>query len=273
MKQTLLEMVQRISDFISGEAVNSISQSRESKQIANIVKETYFDMLTRKELDAKENFFTFDNLIEPELFPTYLKLKEDCISILYVKYLNEETNTYTELCYEEPEVFIQKQMNIDSNLFYPDGTSRVVDIVDFSGVKFKVRNDKHPSRYTIIDDMFLVFDSYNLKYDDTIQQAKVNCYGTFAPPFILEDDFVPHINAVHFPALLSLSKNKAAYELKEWTDPLEFDRANKQVVLQSRLGKRIEKGPSTIWKNRQGTGRRSRGYYGYRAGWNRNVWL
>lgn len=48
MKQTLLEMVQRILESIDGQMIESIEDTREAVQVANCVKETYYHYCTQE---------------------------------------------------------------------------------------------------------------------------------------------------------------------------------------------------------------------------------
>ena len=52
MKQTLLDIVQRVADYSNAGSVNSIHDTIESEQIASIVKATYVDIILRRELPS-----------------------------------------------------------------------------------------------------------------------------------------------------------------------------------------------------------------------------
>lgn len=255
-KQTLLEMVQRIAEYIDAGTVTSISDTRESMQIARIVKETYEDLLIRNEIRVEKNFYTLDSIIDPDSHPTYLKFKEPVININSIEYFNEATDNWTSLSYIEPEDFIRIQSNMNKTFDNTTGDPLFMDIVDYNGVKFRVRTNKHPSTFTILNDEYAVFDSFDKRFDDTIQESKVRVYGTFMPEFILEDDFIPNMNTIHFPLLLSLSKVNALMELKTESNPQEVNRARKQTIITSRIDRRIEGQDGTTWKNRKFYGRR-----------------
>ena len=47
MKYTLLEMTQDILSNMSSDEVNSISDTTESLQVATIIKQKYFDLISR----------------------------------------------------------------------------------------------------------------------------------------------------------------------------------------------------------------------------------
>lgn len=249
MKQTLLEMVQRIAEYIDGETINSISDTRESSQIANIVKETYQYLLQTREINTRDNIVHFDDVIQAENKPNYLKYKDTVFEIFDLKYKDLETGKYTTIQWIEPEAFLQKSLSLDPN------DENVQQVVDYSGITLFVRNDKHPQYYTSFDDVHIAFDSYNSDKEDTIHDNNVIATGRYMPEFRLEDDFVPDMAPQHFPLLLSKSKEIAGVELKEYTNPLESDRAAKLTVITNRLANRELK-ESRIWHTRQNTGRR-----------------
>ena len=257
-KETLLEIVQRIAEYIDAGTVNSITDTRESMQIAKIVSETYYDLLLRNEIAVEYNFYKPDSIVEPTTKPNYFKLKQPAITINSVRYKNETTDKYTELCYVTPEEFISSRINLSKTFNKDTNEPQWIDVTDFSGVEYRIQNNKHPSYYTILNDEYIVVDSFDLSVEDTIQESKVIIYGKFMPSFVLEDDFIPNINTIHFPTLLSMSKIAAGAELKEWMSPQEYNKARKQVIISNQLDKRIEGIGSTIWNNRSRDGRRNK---------------
>jgi uncharacterized membrane protein len=48
MKMTLLEMVQNILSDMDSEEINSISDSNEAEQIAKVIENTYFNLISTR---------------------------------------------------------------------------------------------------------------------------------------------------------------------------------------------------------------------------------
>ena len=249
MKQTLLEMVQRIAEFIDGETINSIDDTRESTQIANIVKETYQYLLQTREINTRDNIVHFDDVVQTENKPNYLKYQDTVFEIFDLQYKDLEDGRYSRVQYIEPEVFLQKSLSLDPN------DENVQQVVDYSNITYYIRNDKQPSYYTSFDDIHIAFDSFNKELEDTVHDNNVIAQGRYMPEFKLEDDFVPNMAPQHFPLLLSKSKEIAGVELKEYTNPLESDRANKLTIITNKLAHRELKEPK-IWHYRKNSGRR-----------------
>lgn len=241
-------MVQRIAEYIDGETINSISDTREASQIATIVKETYQYLLQTREINTRDTIIHFDNVIDTSK-PNYLKYRDTVFEIFDLKYKDLETGKYSTIQWIEPNLFLQKSLSLDPE------DENVQQVVEFTGITYFIRNDKQPQYYTSFDDIHIAFDSFNSEYEDTIHDNNVIAQGRYMPEFLLEDDFVPNMAPQHFPLLLSKSKEVAGVELKEYNNPLESDRAAKLTVITNRLANRELK-EARLWHTRENTGRR-----------------
>lgn len=91
--QTLLNMVQNILSAMSSDEVNSIGDTVESMQVANIIQNKYYDIVARGDLEFDERLFQLvppDNLITP----TAMKLPAGVSRISWLQYYdtNPEDN-------------------------------------------------------------------------------------------------------------------------------------------------------------------------------------
>ena len=249
MKQTLLEIVQRVAEFIDGETINSINDTREATQIANIVKETYQYLLQTREINTRDNIVHFNDVLLTEEKPNYLTYQDTVFEIFDLQYKDLTDGRYSRVQYVDPDVFLQKALSLDPN------EEHVVQVKDYSGIYYYIRNDKQPAYYTSFDDLHIAFDSYNADVEDTIHDNNVIAQGRYMPEFKLEDDFVANMAPQHFPLLLSKCKEIAGVELKEYTNPLESDRANKLMIITNKLAHREIKEPR-IWHYRKNSGRK-----------------
>ena len=248
MKQTLLDMVQRIAEFIDGETVSSINDTREAMQIATIVKETYQYFLQTREINTRDNIVHFDDVIDTEK-PNYLTYKDTVLEIFDLRYRDLENDRYNKIQYIDPETFLTKALSLDPN------DENVVSVRDYGDITYYIRNDKTPQYYTSFDDIHIAFDSYDSRYENTIHDNNVIAQGRYMPEFKLEDTFVPNMAPQHFPLLLSKCKEVAGMELKDYSNSVESDRALKLTVITNRLAHREIKEPR-IWALRRNTGRK-----------------
>lgn len=248
MKQNLLSMVQRILESRDAQEINSIQDTREAMQVANIVKETYEHLMYVRDIKAKNNLLTLHSMSDLK-HPTYLQFKDDIAQVDMIKYFNKDSGRYTDLQYLKPEEFINRSFMLNPREPY------VVMVKDYTDVMLYVRNDKGPQFWTSFDDNHIVLDSWDSSVEDTIEEENTVSYGVKIPQFILEDDFVPDLAPQHFPLLLSKSKVMAAMELDREYDQMEDDRARKQLMTVNDHSKRLLGQDSTLWQNRKLSGR------------------
>jgi hypothetical protein len=94
-------------------------------------------------------------------------------------------------------------------------TDPSVDSMTFNGILFYFKNNVHPCYCTIVDDHFIIFDSFNSTLDSTLQASKTIAFGLRTPTFLVEDNFIPEMDEQQFPLLLNEAKSLAFVELKQ----------------------------------------------------------
>lgn len=253
MKQTVLEMVQRILESLDLQVVNSIYDTREAQQIARIIKETYYHLLHVREIKCKNDLIQLHSLSNTK-YPTYLQFNEDVTNIDQFKYFVKDENRYVDIQWLEPEEFLERSLQLSKKFFDPNVTN-VEKIVDFTGVTLYVYNDRHPRYYTSFDDTHIVLDSWDSEVEHTVEEENTVVYGIKLPEFKLEDTFVPDLSPQHFGYLYSQSKVQAGNELLKEIDRLELDRAKKQLITSNEHSRRQKGLTPVLWQNRQRSGR------------------
>ena len=93
---------------------------------------------------------------------------------------------------------------------------------------FYYKRDKQPQYWTIISDYYIIFDSYDITQDSTLQASKTMAHGWVIPSFLMEDNFTPNLDDQQFPLLLNEAKSLAFLELKQMPHP----KAEKEVMRQ-----------------------------------------
>jgi len=142
-----------------------------------------------------------------------MKLPETVVDVSIIKY-NRRTSTDTfdrfeEIKYKTPEEFLDI-----INVRHSDATNVTV-VVESSGVKLNILNDKAPTYFTSFDDEYLVFDSHDNVLDTTLQTSKTQCQGKVHPTFTLSDTFIPDLPVQMFSYLLNESKSTCFLVLKQ----------------------------------------------------------
>lgn len=225
MKYNLLEIVVDILNDMDGDFINSIDDTEEALQVAQIVKSTYQAMMSNRNWPHTArviNITPFAN----SLLPTHTTLPDnvkELISVYYDTKRNGETRlNYRQIKYLDPDDFLRlvNQRNND------DVNCDVIQ--DPSGVKLLIMTNKAPEYYTSFDDETMVFDSYDSSVDNTIQANKTQVRAYTIPTFEMSDDFIPDLPDEAFTALIEEAKSKAMFKLKQTQDIKSEQEANRQ---------------------------------------------
>ena len=164
-KMTLLEMTQNILSAMDSDEVNSINDTVESQQVAEIIKETFYDLFSDIELPERVGIIKLEGLGDLDR-PNYLRLPDNVVSITWVKYKDAQNEEYRELQYLNPGEFLHRILQNRPT------TENTTFITDATGVGYYLKNNEQPRYYTILNDKYLVTDSYDATYDSTLQASK-----------------------------------------------------------------------------------------------------
>lgn len=239
MKKSLIEIVQGILNDSDSDAVNSIDDTVEAQQAAEIVKNTYYLMM------ANRNWPHTRKLIQLEASgdltkPNYLKLPENLKELCFLKYEKQklgDTRTLLEsVTYKEPEEFLEYISTRNSD------NTNVETIVDFTDTKLLVFNDVAPTYYTSFDDTYIVADAYNATVDDTLKKAKTQAVAYLIPSWENRDDFVPDLPVDAFPGLEEEAKSTFFLVIKQMANQKAEQNSVKQQRWLSRKAWRVAGG-------------------------------
>lgn len=220
MKLTLLQIVQSVLNDMDGEEVNSLEDTTEASQVASIVRDTYYNIVSNRLIPEHKELLKLVALSD-NTRPTHMKYGEDVTRIEKVWYDTSKDGSYK---YEEvkwcsPLDFIRMSDSLGSD--YVE--------VNEAGTKLRVGNNKMPTYYTSFDDEHIVFNSYDSSVNSTITEARSRAYGVRIPTFDVNDDsFVPDMDANMFPYLLAESKSVAFSLLHGGSDPKVEQAARRQ---------------------------------------------
>lgn len=211
MKMTLLELVQSILGSMDSDEVNSFSETAESRQVAQVIRTAYFNILARSNLPEHKQLFTLEASGD-NLQPALMSKPTNVSKIEYIKY-NKFTTTDTEDSFEYVTILPLQQF-LDLTHQFNDEES-FVSSMTVEGMEFFFLNNIAPTYCTILNDNYIIFDSYDSAVDTTLQSSKTMCFGQIIPTFTFEDDFIPDLDEQQFPLLLNEAKALAFFELKQ----------------------------------------------------------
>lgn len=247
MKLTLLEIVQEILNDISGDEVDSISDTTEATQVANIVKSTYNHLVSHKDLPLHKVYFQLE--ITSSSTPTMMTIPTDIIKVYWIDYDRKadpgafsggafsgsgfdtgESSFFTGgLEYVTPSDFFQRMgMRVWDN-----STTLSYTYTSDSGDTFEVKykNDKTPTFYTILNNRDVLFDSIDTDINaDYLEADDSWAYGLKEPTFTLSDAFTPDLDELEFNWLIEEAKSASSIKLRQVDDPVASRRARRGMV-------------------------------------------
>lgn len=237
-KLSLLDLTQRILNDMDGDEVNSIADTMESQQVAQIIRDTYDEIISSRSWPHLNKLIALTP--QGTARPTHMDTGEDWVYMDFIKYNVKDAgavnDAYEPVYYMEVEDFLRLLNSRNSS------ASNVDTITDPDGVKLLITNDDRPRYWTTFDDEVIVFDSYNSAVDANLQESKFQCYGNVEPAWNHIDTFVPDLPAKAFSYLLAEAKSVAFNALLQVGNQKAEQQSRRQRVW---LGR--EK-----WRNGQG---------------------
>lgn len=230
MKMTLLEMVQDIMSDMDSDAVESINDTVEAGQVAEVVKTIYDQMVTNRVIPERYELSTLSLPSAPTTKPNYMLIPSTLDHIVWLKYDKKleggTSNDFREVQYISPRDFmnlVQSNRSDAANVFHTTDPS--------SSVQYYVLNDKAPQWYTSFDDLNIAFDSYDAAIDTTgVVAAKSLVWGKLNTTFTLDDAYTPLIDDNLFPYLLAEAKSTCFVNLKQQANPKVDKQARDQKL-------------------------------------------
>ena len=224
-KKTLLQLTQDILSEMDSDEVNSIDDTVESLQVAQIIQTCYYEMMANRNWPHLRKIVQLDASGDITK-PNYLKLPENLKELSFFKYetqkVGETKKVITEIKYKHPDEFLSLISNRNSD------NADVQIVEDFSGAKLLILKNTAPQYWTSFDDVYLVTDAYDIGLETTLQKSKSQCVAFIIPPWTNEDDFIPDLPIDAFPALFEEAKSTAFFVLKQMVNQKAEQKASRQ---------------------------------------------
>lgn len=236
MSKTLLKVVQDYLTYVDGFQVDSIFDSEESVQAAQIAEHVFNTIVDKnrdqmcltvvRSLDASADA----DLPCVMLIPSEIRRIHDS-EIWY------NTHTSGGVQWSRVKVIDPKEF-----LAYVSGvnTEQVnTEIMEVNGVPFVIMNNRAPLYCTTFDDRTIVFDSYDLAVDTTLQESKTKVVATQAPVFLLQDDFLIPLPDRMLSGYTDVVINECAVALRGVGNPTVSRRSNQFLAKMQQTQKTI----------------------------------
>jgi hypothetical protein len=223
MKQTLFEIVDDILNDLDADKVNSITDTVESEQVAQIVKSCYYEMLSNRNWPHTRKLVQFEALGDVTK-PNYLLSPDNMKELVFFKYEMQKAGDpvplLVEVKYKHPDDFLR----LTARRTGPD----IQQVVDFSGSTLLIYNNAAPQYWTSFDDVHVVTDSFDSAVESSHQKSKTQALAFMYPSWTMEDTFVPDLPSDAFSALIEEAKSTAFLALKQMPNQKAEQKAGRQ---------------------------------------------
>jgi hypothetical protein len=257
MKWSLLDIVQEILNDMDSDEVNSIDDTIEATQVAQIVKSTYFAMMSNRNWPHLKKAIRLIPTADLDK-PTYMYIPDIVKELTFVNYDARKTTSdrakWVEQKWKDPEEFLKlvNQYN---------GLNENVDIVkDPSGIDVAIMNDRHPTYFTSFDDTTLIFNSYDKARESNLQSTFIQSMAYVMPEWRHVDSAIPDIPEEAFIALIEEAKSRASAKLRQQPDQKAEQESGRQQRWLSRKARKVAGGIQYPNYGRRGRGRNSSSY-------------
>jgi hypothetical protein len=217
MARTLLDIVQGILSKLDSDAVNSIGDTVEADQVADLVRQTYYDIIDEYQLPGNRVIGNLESVSDTTR-PNLLKLPDDIQALLHWQYDMREglsdTPRYAPIEYKMPADFL---MYVNQRDAADTETYVVVEVTP--NVPVTVDKRFGPKYWTSFDDKHVVTDNYCAAVDVTLQGAKSQAWVEKRFIFTKEDDFVIVLPQNLESLLYRTAENEAYAVFKQALNP------------------------------------------------------
>lgn len=199
-------MTQNILSALDSDPVGSIDETVESVQVAELVKEAYFELVSQRDWPFLFVLGNLDGLGDVNN-PTKMKIPDTYNKIKWIKYNKQEVT------YADPETF------------HTIISQRVTQAGVINSNGYVINQD--PQYWTSYDDTHIIFDGYKQSTEVALQSSKAVVYGTQQAAWSHIDTFIPNIPEKFFPTLLAEAKSQAFVNLKQQNNVREERKATR----------------------------------------------
>src|SRR5258706_681776 len=212
MKLTLLNMTQNILSALNSDEVNSIGDTAESLQVAEVIKTTYFNILARSKLPIQKELFQLDDA--SDITQPVLMYRPDRVAKMeWIKYYDSKQANQTDPPngYKYVTILPVRQFIDMVDSFNTTDTSVQTFTFTANGKSFTFyyKNNKTPQFCTALENYYVIFDGFDSSVDSTLHASKTMCWGEILPVWSMDGSFIPDLDDQQFPFLFNQAKSLA----------------------------------------------------------------
>lgn len=242
-KLTMLQVVQKTMEALNLDEVNSISDSPDAEQIAQIAQDSAYELLNMSEWPFSIRYTQLESIADNDR-PNYLRIPDEVTRIDYIRYdktdpANQDADEVDLVEIEQikwlpPEQFLEMTLRRNSQM------DEVSVYTDFNGADLLIYTDRGPDYWTSFDDEYIVFDAYDSDIESTLQGNKSQVHAKWIEDIVIDDDFMLDAPAHFFSTWLAETKSTAFIYLKQEASPKDEQRARRGLAVLRRNASRTD---------------------------------
>ena len=221
--KNVLEYVQACLNTMDSDAVDAISDTAEATQVAELLRDVYFELLNRQEWEFLKGPLTLTAAGDTTK-PTKFTVPAGLRHLHKVWYNIDESGGLNrrELIFKEPEDFLL--------LTGGSSASNKLLVTEGSQLQFYVRTDAMPTYYTTFDDETIYCDAYKSSIETSLVSSKISALGVAIPAFTVSDTFVPDLPENMVPLLQATLNATSHLYFKQQASTPDEARVRRQLA-------------------------------------------
>lgn len=256
-KLTMLEVVQKTAEALNLDEINSISDSPDGEQIAQIAQDSAYELLNQSDWPFTIRLEQLESVADSSK-PNYLRIPDEVTRIEAIKYDNTDPDDQLEgvdLVKIEPIQWMSPVQFLDVVQARNTQLDEIEIITDFNGVRYPIYNDRGPSIWTSFDDEYIVFDSFDNTIESTLQGNKSQCLMKWIQDIVVDDGFLLDAPAHFFATWLADVKSTAFIYMKQEASPKDEQKARRGLSVLRRNAARTNDSDGKVKYGRRAYGR------------------
>jgi len=242
-KLTLLQIVQKTLEALNLDEVNSISDSPDAEQVAQIAQDAYYDLLNQSEWPHTIRLEQLESIASSER-PNYLRIPDEVTRIDDFKYDRTETDSddlpvdliqISTVKWCPPVDFLRMTQARNTEI------AEIRTITDFNGVRFHIYQDRAPQFWTSFDDKYVVCDAFNSDVESTLQGNKSQALMKWIEDVVIADDTMISAPSHFFQTWLAETKSTAFIYMKQEVSAKDEQRARRGLAILRRNASRTDR--------------------------------
>lgn len=241
-KLTLLQIVQKTLEALNLDEVNSISDSPDAEQVAQIAQDSYYELLNQSDWPHTIRLEQLESVGDADK-PNYLRIPDEVVRIDDLKYDHTLTDN-DDLPVDLIEIKTLKWCSPVDFLQLTQSRNTEVDeietITDFNGVRFHIFNDRGPRFWTSFDDEYVVCDAYNSEVESTLQGNKSQALMKWIENVVINDNTQVAAPSHFYQTWLAETKSTSFIYMKQEASPKDEQRARRGISVLRRNASRTD---------------------------------